>query len=40
MTLFKAFESFNQYIGLPKPLDSDIDIGYYDVPKMRLKSEP
>jgi len=40
MTLFKDFESFNKYIGLLQPLDSDIDIGYYDVPKMRLKSEP
>ncbi len=40
MTVFKDFESFNQYIGLPKPLDSDIDVGYYDVSKMRLKSEP
>lgn len=40
MTLFKDIESFNQYLGLPKPLDSNIDIGYYDVPKMRLKSEP
>lgn len=40
MILFKNIESFNQYLGLPKPLDSNIDIGYYDVPKMRLKSEP
>lgn len=40
MTLFKDIESFNRYLGLPKPLDSNIDIGYYDVPKMRLKSEP
>jgi len=40
MTLFRDFESFNKYIGLPAPLDSDIDIGYYDVSKLRLKSEP
>lgn len=40
MTLFKGFESFNKYVGLPQPLDTNIDIGYYDVPKMRLKSEP
>lgn len=40
MRTFKDFESFNQYIGLPTPLDRDIDIGYYDAPKMRLKSEP
>jgi AraC-like DNA-binding protein len=25
---------------LPQPLDNNIDIGYYDVPKTRLKSEP
>ena len=40
MTLFRDFESFNKYIGLPAPLDRDIDIGYYDVSKLRLKSEP
>src|ERR1700737_3824311 len=40
MRLFKDFESFNEYIGLPQPLDSNIDIGFYDVPKMRLKSAP
>ncbi|WP_430406756.1 helix-turn-helix domain-containing protein [Fluviicola sp.] len=40
MKLFKDIQSFNEYLGLTKPLDSNIDIGYYDVPKMRLKSEP
>lgn len=40
MTFFKDFESFNKYIGLPKPLDNDIDIGYYDPPNMLLKSAP
>jgi len=40
MSIFKDFESFNKYIGLPKPLDNDIDIGYYDVSAMRLKSDP
>ena len=40
MRTFKDFKSFNQYLGLPAPLDNDIDIGYYDVPKMRLQSEP
>lgn len=40
MELFKDIESYNEYIGLPKPLDRDIDIGYYDVPKMLLKSAP
>jgi len=40
MTIFKDFESFNEYTGLPKPLDNDIDIGYYDPQNMLLKSEP
>lgn len=40
MRTFKNFESYNQYIGLSAPLDSDIDIGYYDVPNIRLQSEP
>src|SRR4030095_12107237 len=40
MLFFKDFESYNRYIGLPKPLDSDIDIGYYDASKMLLQSEP
>jgi AraC-like DNA-binding protein len=40
MKIFKDFTSYNKYIGLPKPLDNDIDIGYYDPPNMLLKSEP
>lgn len=40
MRLFKDFKTFNEYIGLAKPLDNDIDIGYYDPPNMLLKSEP
>ncbi|MEZ2443745.1 helix-turn-helix domain-containing protein [Chitinophaga sp. RCC_12] len=40
MKLFKDFKAFNEYIGLPKPLDNDIDIGYYDAPNMLMKSEP
>ncbi|MFV5697646.1 helix-turn-helix domain-containing protein [Flavobacterium sp. ZT3R17] len=40
MKTFKDFTSYNKYIGLPKPLDNDIDIGYYDPPNMLLKSEP
>jgi AraC-like DNA-binding protein len=40
MKLFKDIESFNEYLGLPKPLDNDIDIGYYNVPALRLQSEP
>lgn len=40
MKIFKDFTSYNEYIGTKKPLDDDIDIGYYDPPNMRLKSEP
>ena len=39
MKTFKDFTSYNQYIGLPKPLDNDIDVGYYDPPKIILGSE-
>ena len=40
MTKFTDFKSYNKYIGIAQPLDNDIDIGYYDAPKMLLKSEP
>ncbi|MDQ1142386.1 helix-turn-helix domain-containing protein [Pedobacter agri] len=39
METFKNFVSYNEYLGLQKPLDNDIDVGYYDPPNMRLKSE-
>ncbi len=40
MKKFKDFSLYNEYIGLPKPLDNDIDVGYYDPPKIILGSEP
>lgn len=40
MKTFKDFTSYNEYIGLPKPLDNDIDVGYYDPPKIILGSDP
>jgi len=40
MIKFSDFTSFNQYIGLPEPLGNDIDVGYYDVTKLLMKSEP
>lgn len=40
MIVYKDIEAFNQYVGLPKPLDNDINIGMYDGIKMRLYSEP
>ena len=40
MKHFTDFTSYNEYLGLNKPLDNDIDVGYYDPPNMLLKSEP
>jgi AraC-like DNA-binding protein len=40
MKHFKDFKTYNEYIGLNKPLDNDIDVGYYDPPNMLSKSEP
>jgi len=40
MKKFIDFKTFNQYIGAAKPLDNDIDMGYYDPLNMLLKSEP
>lgn len=40
MTTFTDFKAFNEYIGVAKPMDNDIDMGYYDPLNMRLKSEP
>lgn len=39
MKIFKDFASYNEYLGLAKPLDHDIDLGYYDPPAMLLKSD-
>ena len=39
MITFRDFKSYNEYIGTAKPLDNDIDVGYYDPPNMLLKSE-
>jgi len=39
MKIFRDFKTFNEYIGLPIPLDNDIDVGYYDPPNMLLKSD-
>ena len=39
MKIFKDFVTYNHYVGLQKPLDNDIDVGYYDPPNMLLKSE-
>ncbi len=39
MKHFIDFKSYNEYIGLNKPLDNNIDVGYYDPPNMLLKSE-
>ncbi|MCR8667417.1 helix-turn-helix domain-containing protein [Aestuariibaculum sp. M13] len=38
MNTFKNFESFNEYIGLERPIDNNIDVGVYP-DKTKLKSE-
>lgn len=40
MKTFKDFASYNEYIGLAAPLDNDIDVGYYDPPKIKLGVVP
>lgn len=40
MKIFKDFASFNAYTGLKTPLNNNLDIGCYDVSKMRLQSPP
>lgn len=40
MKKFKDFSSYNEYLGLKEPLNNDIDVGYYDPPRMRQKSDP
>jgi AraC family transcriptional regulator, transcriptional activator of pobA len=40
MKNFSDFKTYNEYLGLDKPLDNDIDVGYYDPPNMLSKSEP
>jgi AraC family transcriptional activator of pobA len=40
MLIFEDFQSYNEYIGLPEPTDSNIDIGSYEGKKIRLQSEP
>ncbi len=39
MKLLKDFKAYNNYVGLPKPLDNNIDIGYYPADVL-LKSKP
>lgn len=40
MRIFTDFKTYNEYLKLPKPLDNDIDVGYYNPPTQLLKSEP
>jgi YesN/AraC family two-component response regulator len=39
MKTFSDFKSYNNYLGLPEPLDSNIDVGYYNPSVMLLKSD-
>ncbi|WP_099712281.1 helix-turn-helix domain-containing protein [Flavobacterium sp. 9] len=40
MRTFTDFKSYNQFMGMEIPLDNDIDVGYYDPPKIILNSQP
>ncbi|AJW62930.1 HTH-type transcriptional activator RhaR [Elizabethkingia miricola] len=40
MKIYKDFATYNQAIGLAAPLDNDIDVGYYDPPKIIIDSKP
>ena len=40
MKIYKDFISYNEAIGLPAPLNNDIDVGEYDAPKIVLGIEP
>jgi AraC family transcriptional regulator, transcriptional activator of pobA len=40
MKTFTDFKSYNQFMGMEIPLDNDIDVGYYDPPKIILNSQP
>lgn len=40
MKIYKDFVSYNKSIGLATPLDNDIDVGYYDPPKIIVADDP
>lgn len=40
MKTFKDFATYNQAIGIPAPMDNDIDVGYYDPPKIIIDTDP
>lgn len=40
MKVFRDFVSYNEAMGIAAPLNNDIDVGYYDAPKIRLVKEP
>lgn len=40
MKIYKDFVSYNKSIGLAAPLDNDIDVGYYDPPKIIVADDP
>lgn len=40
MKTFKDFATYNQAIGISAPMDNDIDVGYYDPPKIIIDSDP
>lgn len=40
MKIFKDFAAYNDCLGIVKPLNNDIDVGYYDPPSIILCTEP
>lgn len=40
MTTLRNFKEHNDYVGLPDPLNEDIDLGRYEDSEIRLQSDP
>jgi AraC family transcriptional activator of pobA len=40
MKTYKDFASYNEAIGIVPPLNNDIDVGYYEAPKIKIINEP
>ncbi len=40
MITLRDFKQHNDYVGLPDPLNKDIDLGVYEESEIRLRSEP
>jgi hypothetical protein len=40
MKIFRGFTSYNEFIGLAAPLNDDVDVGYYDPPRIISAPDP